>query len=143
VAGLFLALFFLPIAIIQSGEKLYTFHITGLHTTSVDKDLVYPAWALFAIAAIIVLLSFVVIFLYRWRILQIRISIYNTLLMIGFCALTGYFLWIMEQLPDLAEVKINFRFWASFPIIAIIINYLAIRNIGVDEAMVRSLERLR
>jgi hypothetical protein len=38
---------------------------------------------------------------------------------------------------------VNIRISAAFPLIAIILNYLAIRNIGADEALIRSLERLR
>jgi len=142
-AGLFFALFFLPLAIIRSGDVFYVFQVSGLHTTTTAIELVYPAWALLVIAAIIVLLSFVIIFLYKHRLLQIRICIYNTLLMIGFCLLTGFYLWQFNNSPNLPDLKISLRFWACFPIIAVIFNYLAIRNIGADEAMIRSLERLR
>ena len=143
VAGLFLALLFLPLAFIQSDDISYQFQVAGLQTVTLEKELVYPTWSLLTIDAIILLLSFVCIFMYKRRILQIRICIYNTLLMLGFCLLAGFYCWQFKQSHDLLHFNINFRFWASFPIIAIILNYLAIRNIGADEAMVRSLDRLR
>jgi hypothetical protein len=143
VAGLFIALLFLPIGFLQSGEQFYSFDVSGLNTATQPSELVYPTWSLMAIAAIIILLSFVIIFLYKRRILQIRICVFNTLLMIGFCVLTGIYAWQFTQSPDLPGAKLNIHFRAAFPIIAVILNYLAIRNIGADEALVRSLERLR
>ena len=142
-AGLFFSLLFLPLAVFQSGDGLYEFLVSGLQTTTAEMELVYPTWSLLTINAIIILLCFVSIFMYKRRILQIRICVYNTLLMIGFCLLTGFYFLQFKQSPDLLDLKINFRVWTSFPVIAIILNYLAIRNIGADETMIRSLERLR
>ena len=144
VAGLFFALLFLPIALISAGGVQYTLDVAGLQTlTTPAKELVYPTWSLFAIDAIIVLLSFIIIFMYKKRILQIRLCVYNTLLMIGFCALAGFYIWQLSQSPELPDLKIHLRFWAAFPFVAIILNYLAIRNIGADETLIRSLNRLR
>ena len=143
VAGLFIALLFLPLAVIQTAEAQYAFGSDGLRSMVTPEELVYPAWSLMAIAVIIILLSFIIIFIYKKRILQIRMCVYNALLMIGFCALAGFYIWQFSKSPELTGMKINFRFWASFPIVALILNYLAIRNIGADETMVRSLERLR
>ena len=143
VAGLFIALMFLPFAGIQSGNNLYSFDATGLKTLSQLPELVAPTWALMALTAIITLLSFVIIFMYKKRILQIRLCVFNTLLIIGFCALSGFYLWQFGKLPELPDMKISMKIWAAFPIVSIILNYLAIRNIGADEALIRSLERLR
>ncbi len=142
-AVLFCALFFLPLAAVRAGDVFYTFQVAGLFTSLSPAELVYPTWSLMVIAVIIVLSFFLCIFMYRKRILQIRICIFNILLMIGFCVLTGFYLWQFYHSPDLSNLKIYFRFGGSFPIIAIILNYLAIRNIGADETLVRSLNRLR
>jgi len=143
VAGLFFALLFLPLAVIQSGEALYAFKVSGLRTIALPVTLVYPTWSLIVIAAIIVFLSLFIIFKYRKRVIQMRLCVYNALLMIGFCVLAGFFLWQFNHTQELPDMKINFRLWAGFPFIALILNYLAIRGIGVDEAMIRSSERLR
>ena len=146
VAGLFLALLFVPFAVIPSGDIFYQFQVAGLQTMTGEAELVYPTWSLMAINAIIVLLAFISIFMYKRRILQIRICIYNALLMAGFCLLISFYLWQFHSAPELHDFKVNFRIfkiYASFPVIAIILDYLAIRNIGADETMVRSLERLR
>ena len=143
VAGLFIALLFLPLATIQSGNTLYSFDVTGLNTLVQPAKLLYPTWALMVLSAIIILLSFIIIFMYKKRILQMRICSFNTFIIIGFCALSGFYLWQFGKSPELPDMKINIRVWAAFPIISIIFNYLAIRNIGADEALIRSLERLR
>ena len=143
VASMFIALLFLPLAVIRTNDSLYSFGIDGLQTTTSITELVYPTWSLMAIAAVIILLSFIIIFTYKKRILQMRMCVYNALLIIGFCALFGFYLWQFGKSPELPDMKINFRFWAAFPVVALILNYLAIRNIGADEAMIRSLDRLR
>jgi len=143
VSALFIALLFLPLAIIRSGDTVYSFEVVGLYTATKPTELAFPTWSLLAIDVLITLIAFVVIFSYKKRILQLRLCVYNTFLMIGFCALFGFYLYQFNKSPDLPECKIFLRFWVAFPIVALILNYLAIRNIGADEAMIRSLERLR
>ena len=143
VSALFTALLFLPLAVISSGAVTYTFGVDGLQTTTTPAEMAYSTWALFALAVLIALLPVIVIFLYKKRIRQLRICIFNTFLIIGFCALIVFFIWQFKTSPDLPNCKVFLRFWVSFPIVALILNYLAIRNIGADEAMIRSLERLR
>jgi len=142
VAVLFIALMFLPLAVLQHGNNLYSFDVMGLNTVS-QPELVYPTLPLMAIGAIIAMLPLVTIFMYKKRLLQIRMCVFNALLIIGFCSLLGYYLWQFSKSADFPNMNINIRLWASFPIIALIFDYLAIRNIGADEALVRSLERLR
>ena len=143
VAGLFISLLFLPLAAIQSGNTMYLFDVTGLNALTQPSELVFPTWSLISIDAIIVLASFIILFMYKKRILQIRLCVFNTILIIGFCALSGFYLWQFGKSPELPDMKIYMKIWAAFPLISIILNYLAIRNIGADEALVRSLERLR
>jgi len=143
VAGMFIALLFLPLAVIRSNETIYMFGVDGLKTTTAIAELAYPTWSLMAIAAVIILLSFIIIFMYKKRVIQMRMCIYNVLLIIGFCILFGFYIWQFSQSPELPNMKYNIHFWAAFPFVALILNYLAIRNIGADEAMIRSLNRLR
>ena len=142
VAGLFIALMFLPLAVVQSGDALFSFDLTGLNSLSQPSELTFPTWPLMALAAIILLISLINIFMYKKRILQIRICVFNTLIIIGFCVLFGLYVWHIDN-ALMHDMSISMRIWASFPIISLIFNYLAIRSIGIDEALVRSLERLR
>ena len=143
VAGLFIALMFLPLAVVRSGDAFFLYDMTGLNTLTQPSELVFSTWPLMILAIIIVLLSFVIIFIYKRRVLQIRICIFNSLIIVGFCILFGLYIWQMEKSSTMQEISVSLRIWASFPVISLILNYLAIRNIGADEVLVRSLERLR
>lgn len=129
------------LAMLQAGDQFYSFDATGVSTIAAEPELVYPTWGLFALTAVISILSLITIFLFKKRMLQIRLCIFNGILMLGFYALFGFFVWILKD--QLAGAALSVKIALSFPIIALILDYLAIRNIGADEALVRSLDRLR
>lgn len=141
IVGLMVATLFLPLAILQAGDQFYSFDATGVSTVTAEPELVYPMWGLFALTAVISILALVTIFLFKKRILQIRLCVFNAILMLGFYGLFAFFIWVMEG--KFTDIALNVKIALSFPIIALILNYLAIRNIGADEALVRSLDRLR
>ena len=136
IMALTIAILFLPLAVLQSGDQLFTFDATGISTMAAQPELIYPTWGLFALTIVISLLALLTIFLFKKRILQIRICVFNAILMLGFYGLFAFF--YQKEIFSLS-LKIAF----SFPLISLILDYLAIRNIGADEALVRSLDRLR
>jgi len=97
-------------------------------------------WGLTAIAAIVPIVSIVTIFLYKNRKLQVRLSFFNMVLMAGYYALLTIYLWF-------ACLNLNtdwsLKIYTAFPLVNIILNTLAIRAIAKDEALVKSLNRLR
>jgi hypothetical protein len=142
-AGLFIALLFVSLATLQSGSQAYIFDVTGLSSIAQQPELVWPTWSLLALAGIIIILTFTIIFMYRKRIMQIRLGVFNSLLIVGFCALAGFYLWQFNKSPLLPELKIVPSIWCALPFIALIFNYIAMRKIGEDEFRVRALDRLR
>ena len=128
IVALMVATLFLPLAMLQAGDQFYSFDATGVSTIAAEPELVYPTWGLFALTAVISILALITIF-------------FNAILMLGFYALFGFFVWILKD--QLAGAALSVKIALSFPIIALILDYLAIRNIGADEALVRSLDRLR
>lgn len=142
IALLTIAILFMPLAILQAGDQLFTFDVAGINTMTAQPELIYPTWGLFALTAIIALISLVTIFLFKKRILQIRLCIFNSLLMLGFYGLFVFFLFNVKGQFSL-DFSYSLKFALAFPLVNIILEYLAIRNIGADEALVRSLERLR
>ena len=141
IVALMVATLFLPLAMLQAGDQFYSFDATGVSTIAAEPELVYPTWGLFALTAVISILALFTIFLFKKRILQIRLCVFNAILMLGFYALFGFFVWILKE--ELAGAALSVKIALSFPVIALILDYLAIRNIGADEALVRSLDRLR
>lgn len=141
VTVLTLALFFLPLAVLQSGDELYSFDIFGLNTLLGEKELLYPTWGLVVLAVIVMVIALITIFLFKKRMLQIRLTIFNTILLFGFYGLFAYMIYIFKG--NFGELNYSLKFATAFPAVSIVLNYLAIRNIGADEALVRSLNRLR
>ncbi|MDH6357696.1 DUF4293 domain-containing protein [Parabacteroides sp. PF5-9] len=132
---------FLPLAVISEGDQFYTFDATGLSTSVGEKELLFPTWGLFGLTAIIALIALATIFLYKKRVLQIRLCVFNAILMLGYYGLFAFFAWRITG--QMEEPSFMVRITLSFPLISLILNYLAIRNIGADETLVRSLDRLR
>ena len=139
IMALTIAILFLPLAVLQSGDQLFTFDATGISTMA--AQLIYPTWGLFALTIVISLLALLTIFLFKKRILQIRICVFNAILMLGFYGLFAFFYWDLGNQKEIFSLSLKIAF--SFPLISLILDYLAIRNIGADEALVRSLDRLR
>jgi len=136
------ATLFLPFAIVRMDSVFYSFDASGLNTLTTPSQLVYPAWALMALTAVIVLIACITIFLYKNRMLQIRLCVFNAILLIGFYGLFAFFFWKIVGITEgfhFGDVRIAL----IFPLISLILDYLAIRSIGADEMLVRSLDRLR
>ncbi len=116
-------------------HQLHTFLARGIFK---EDTMVFDGLAIFIFIPLIALLHFVVIFLYKKRILQIRILVFTIILLLG---LFGMFFYITYTSFD--EVMVAFKIPIVFPIVAAILDFLAIRAIGKDEALIRSLDRIR
>jgi len=141
VSVLNLLVVFMPLATVQADGIFYSFDASGMSTTTAPEALVYPTWALMALAALVSLLALATIFFYQRRMLQIRLCTFNTLLIVGFYGLFAFYLWRLAGTTD--AFTFNFQIPLAFPLVSLILNWLAIRAIGADEMLVRSLDRLR
>ena len=90
---------------------------------------------------IILLIALFTIFMYKWRIIQIRFSIFNMVLLIGYYAIFFFTRYVILQQNTMDST--TFSWPIILPLISAILTYLALRAIGKDEALVRSLDRLR
>ncbi|MBP5539466.1 MAG: DUF4293 domain-containing protein [Bacteroidales bacterium] len=77
------------------------------------------------------------LFTYKWRILQMRLCVITALLNLGLQGVVAYDFFFRR--PD----SMIFLIPAVFPLVCVILDLLAVRNIFLDEAMVRSSYRLR
>ena len=141
IVALMATTLFFPFAVLQAGNDLFSFDASGVSTMLGEKELLYPTWGLFVLAAVISIVALVTIFLFKRRILQIRLCVFNALLMLGFYGYFGYMAY--SFMHDFEGMTIDVKFGLAFPLVCLILDYLAIRNIGADEALVRSLDRLR
>ena len=110
----------------------------NLAITLPDGTKDYAPWALFAILLVVAILSFVTIFLFKKRMLQIRLTIFSSIMLVG------YYLALVALALMLAEGTSFTPSWTiCLPFVAIVLNWLAIRGIGADEALVKAYDRLR
>jgi len=125
----------LKFADLSVNNELYTFVAKGIFA---GENLIFNGLAIFIFILIIALLHFAVIFLYKKRILQIRILVFSMVLLLGLFGMFFYFTY-----AGFTDAKVAFKVSVVFPIVAAILDFLAIRAIGKDEALIRSLNRIR
>lgn len=136
LAGVLAAILFqLKLADLTVNSELMEFYAKGILK---GEELVFSGLPLLLFIGIISLLHLVVIFLYKKRILQIRLLVFTIILLLGLFGMFFYFTY-----AGLEGAKVAFKIPVAFPLVAIILDWLAIRAIGKDEALIRSLNRIR
>lgn len=136
-----ITLLFLPvIRFIGPEGQNYLFLVKGVKLAGTNDPLIIRTYPLLILYIIIPLLSTLTIFLYKNRMLQIRISIFNILLMVGSLGLLYYYL--RECVRELTTEP-TFSIPVIFPLISAILTYIAYRGIRKDEEIIRSYDRIR
>lgn len=98
-------------------------------------------WGLFGLLFLSAVISLATIFLYRNRMLQIRMTIFNALLLIGYYVVAAVFIFSLKG--GLEDASFRPGIGLALPAVAIILFYLAFRGIYRDEIMVKAADRLR
>jgi len=138
---LMLMMFFFPLAEILSSEgQVYTFRFDGLHYIG-HQSVYIQTIPTIILLSVIVAVNFISIFLYKHRITQMRISFFNILLMLGFIGLSYFYISDFSQ--RLNPEAVTYKIFDAFPLVSAVFSYLAIRAIGKDEALIRSIDRIR
>jgi lysylphosphatidylglycerol synthetase-like protein (DUF2156 family) len=92
-----------------------------------------------ALSSLTALIPAISLFLYRKRILQMRLNIYNSILL---ATLQGFVIYYMVSGVE-QDMKFVFAIQSVFPVVSLVLSILAIRGILKDELLVRSLNRIR
>ena len=113
-------------------------------------------WCLGVLLIMVIFLSLMSIMLFRKRMRQLRLTIFSTILLVGYVAAYALFAFYydlnLDMFTSTAYEKgiegvmiptFHLKFVAVFPVLSIILNCLAIQGIRKDEALVRSLDRIR
>ena len=111
---------------------------TNLSRISQDGTESYEPWALFAIQMISAIISLITIFLYKKRMVQIRFTLFNIILAVGYYATLVTFVFMLK-----GESTFVPSWVVCLPFVGIVLDWLAIRAIGKDEMLVKAYERLR
>ncbi len=128
-------LFVLPFAEIAKDGSIYLFNFKGILLDGVLKE---NGLAISALISIILALHGFAILSFKNRIRQLRVTVFTILLMIGLFGLFFFFTYY-----SFSGSEISYKISMVFPLVAAILDYLAIRAIGKDEALIRSIDRIR
>ncbi len=96
---------------------------------------------LFVIALLSAIIALATVFLYKNRKLQVRLTVFNILLIIGWYAVFVAFAMVYKK--QLGSAVFHCSTGCVLPLIAVFFNLSAIRGIRKDERLVRAADRLR
>jgi hypothetical protein len=133
----------MPIAdfISQAQHAIYQLKCSGVWQIIPTGNVLHATvWSLSSVVGVIPVLALIAIFQYKDRVKQIRLCVINFVFIILFYVSLFVNIWLTAK-----DINANWSLDVAslFPLVAAILNYLAIGAIGKDEALVKSLDRLR
>jgi drug/metabolite transporter (DMT)-like permease len=132
---------FFPISELISNSTLvvYEFGFTGIKGEGEINNVfsVLPYTLLLSLCLFILVAT---LFLFKKRVVQTRLTIFNIVLLVGLQGLAYYY---TTAAGTELDANYSFTILFIFPILAAILSYLALRAIIKDELLIRSLNRLR
>lgn len=142
VAVLLAVMLFVPLAWFSSeaGEfELYAFSLQSADG-SVAQSAIYMG-ILIILSTVLPLLT---IFLYRRRLLQIRLCVVEMVFLVGSVIMEAVYYFLSRRVfSELALHNQGFKPAIALPIVALFFTFLAVRAIFRDEMLVRSADRIR
>jgi len=126
--------------IYNCGNQLVSYKATGFYDEGTG-NLILVTIPVIIIGAVIIFFYVISIFLFKKRMLQLRLCVLNIILLAGLIGLICYHLIFYIRTVQADDFKIGFSF--IIPVIAIILTYLAFRGIRKDEYLVRLSDRIR
>lgn len=134
-------LYFFPLAsLVCNGVPNLDFYLYGIPKGTIPNVETPMVWTNITIVSLIVTLLLLTIVKYKKRMIQIRLCFLNIVLMLGSVFLFWYN--IKEQ-SEVLNAVMTYSMLMIFPFIAVILTYLAVRGIGKDEALIRSMDSIR
>lgn len=135
---------FLLLSVLLSVLLLYlpVYELQSLSATTaeINRFKISSSAILAIINGVVGIFCLIAVFLYKNRNLQIRICNLSLLLT---CVLIGLLFFVADTMSSSMNQKVHYLYGSYFPLIQILVIYLAIRNIKHDENLVKSADRLR
>ena len=135
---------FLPIATIWTNTEEVVIKAFSVDISSFEFNLPIPLY-MGIVLAVTTLLPLVTIFLYNKRLVQIRLCVSEIVLLVGSAIFISLYCYRLYEVLSgvMSGMIFSVSFAAIMPVVSIIFVVLAIRGIAKDEALVRSLDRIR
>lgn len=140
VTALLATTIFQPIGSFVSNKGMF-FGFSPLNVAIPGSSLNVTPWGQLAILILGAIIAFATIFLFKNRKLQARLCILNSFVIAFYYIILCMF--IMLQKGGSSELSFQPAFTISLPLVALILNLLAVRAIRNDEAKVRATDRIR
>ena len=136
---------FIPVLNFINGDTAYAMNLYKTISLTEPSSIVSKNMGVGVLQGVILLLSLVIIFLFKNRSLQMKLAKLNILLIaLEIAAIVMYIDTARNAINDSAEaIAIGVKFGAIIPVLSLILTYLAIRFIKKDDDLVRSADRLR
>ncbi|MDP3436435.1 MAG: DUF4293 family protein [Bacteroidales bacterium] len=122
--------------LLAASALLFTMFFSVMATSAQESVKYFEIKPVLLMNIVTFAMAFISIFLYKHRVIQIRISIFNTVILLAF---QGWILWMFFNRPEGSAFSVS----ALFPVVAAILSFIAMRYIARDEAIVRSTSRIR
>ncbi len=130
-------IFFFPVIELTTESNIHIHEYKSISLVGVD-NLIQSGYIVAGLTGLIAFLSFVGIFLYKNRNLQMRICVFISLLIIFLAILIISFSWMRFSNPT-ASVGLS----AILPFIVFIFILMARRAVKKDDELVKSVDRIR
>ena len=114
--------------------------LSSLSLRSGEDVISNSPWPMFVISIIVAIITFITIFSYKIRQLQIRLTSYSILFLIGYYIVFALLVW---KMTTTYSYKFSCSWAICLPLISIILGWMAIRAIKKDEMLVKSYDRIR
>ena len=143
IVALMVAALFTPLAYFVAGTEVYelfAFSLKAEGAAEAGQSTMYMG----IIVALATLLPLVTIFCFKNRMLQIRLCAVELVLLAGAEIFMAIYYYLSNRMFSMMEFHTQgLRIAIIFPLVALILDYLALRAIFKDETLVRSLDRIR
>lgn len=133
--------FVLPFGKISLPDKnIVDLDIFGILCHEHGNNIEYSVLPFLIFIIIVSVVGLVSIFLYKKRVLQMRFCIFNLILQL--CSI-GFMFYYLHNATSQFGTDYHTTIMIVMPFVAAVFTYLAIRGIAKDEALVRSVSRIR
>ena len=133
--------------VVASFFPFYTFNdgqiiMDGFSLHSASGQEMFSTIPLNIINWLAALLALITIFLFKKRILQMRLATYTIIILLGFYLLLIYYrFYALPKIETITYSKLEI--YSLFPVISAILIYMAARAIRRDEQKIRAMDRFR
>jgi hypothetical protein len=142
VGVLSIIVFFSPVAAIITKANVFELSYHGFTSSPPIDALHSSTWAFTIVGTLIPAIAFLTIFLFKNRRLQLTMCYINFLLIDAYYIIVIASLWFADKQLALPS-RWTYHYAIILPVVNMVLTFMAIRAINKDEALVRSLDRLR